>query len=185
MEQPLARYQKFGAKTLAVFMSRYAHVAIMTFIIGGLIIFGLTFVPEEFQNIVSIINYIVIGLGIFVIFVSLLMGWLTYSHYRIEIYNDFLKIVRGVIVVEEIGIPYKRIVEIKVKRTFAEQMIGLANIEITVFREDDKSTPQNEALMVLPALTNEIASEIQHHILGRTNLNETTSEEPISGPDFR
>jgi len=180
MEQPIAQYNKFGGKTLYVFIAKYANLIFGSIVLTGLIVYGLKFLPESIQHLVSPINYSVIGLGTLIILGAVLAGWLEYSHYRIEIYNDFLKIMRGVFVIEEIGIPYKRIVEIKIHRTLAEQMMGLANIQIAIFREDDKTTSGNDSIIMLPALTDAIANQIQHSILERANINETAIEAPSS-----
>lgn len=180
MEQPIAKYQKFGAATLYIFIAKYIKVILITLILTGLVIYGLTFLPTNLQNIASPVTYGVVGLSSLIVFIYLLIGYLEYSHYRIEIYKDFLKIIRGVIVVEEVGIPYKRIVEIKIYHSLSEKMIGLTNIRITVFREDDKATRENESLVILPALTNAIATEIQHGILERTNIGEMAAEEPVA-----
>ena len=179
MNEPIKRYNKLGGRTFYVFAAKYANIILATIILSGLIIYGLNFLPEDLQSFTAPISYGVIGFGLAIILMAMISAWLAYSHYRIEIYNDFLKITRGVFVIEEVGVPYKRIVEIKVHRSLAEHMIGLANIRIVVFREDDKRTPQNESIIILPALTNAIATDIQHNILERTNIHDITAEEPV------
>ena len=167
MEQPIKTYSPLGGKTFALLVMKRATAVIILapFLIA---IFALkTFIPDQF---IDFANWVIMaGILIIIIFIgfAILAARLEYGHYAIIIDKDDFKVRRGVISEEEIGIPYRRIKEVVIKRGLSEEIWGVSKIVITILGEEEGQSFSKESVTTLPFIDKKIASEIQDQIIER------------------
>jgi uncharacterized membrane protein YdbT with pleckstrin-like domain len=85
---------------------------------------------------------------------------------------DNIKISRGLIAEEEIGIPFRRIKEVNFVRSLTDQMLGVSNVVLIVLGEDDGGPLSQESKIILPSLDVRIAKQIQDIILNKAEVEE-------------
>ena len=171
MEQHIKKYHPLGPKTLFMFIFIRSSILVLMvplFIVG---VFLLDYVPLEYEEIAikifSVYSIVLIFAVVFVFF----FGWLQYFRYWIFIDDRDLKISRGLIAIEQIGIPFRRIQDIKIKRSLIDQIFGISDVVITVFgEEDDATTPHDESVVILPSVSKEIGLEIQDILLKKAQV---------------
>ena len=160
MENTEQHYQKFGKKTLFVLVVK--KCALAAFILLVLIIF-----------IIAGLTTIILPAAIIFIIVSLitfLAGWFEYTHYEIFIGEDGLKIKKGTAKVEETGIPYRYIKEVKIERKLMGQLMGVSSVIITVLGEEEGQPLSKESEIILPSIDKNIAVQIQDEILKKSKV---------------
>ena len=143
--------------------------------IAGLI--GLNYVPLQYIDIAG--NAIIISFVLLLIISALtvFLGWLQYFRYWIFVDDRDLKISRGLIAIEQIGVPYRHIQDVKITRSLTDQIFGVSDIIITVFgsghdeaTQSQKSGDNDDDVVIMPALSKEIAVEIQGMILKKAQI---------------
>jgi len=170
MEEATQTYKPLGQKTLfmLIFKKSYALIFLLALLIFFLV--GLNYVPQDYINIAisAVFGYVtlilVVALAVFFI------GWLQYMRYGIFVNEKDLRVSRGLIAVEEVGIPWRHINDVKIERSLIDQIFGVSDIVITmVDSQEDKST-QREPTIVLPSVEREVALKIQDSILKRAQV---------------
>ncbi len=172
----IKKYHPVGSRTLLVFIFRSTAVTffmVPLFIVG---LFGLSYVPSQYIDIA--VNLITVSFVVllFILSLSVFVGWLQYFRYWIFVDDKDLKISRGLISTEQIGVPYRHIQDVKITRGLIDQIFGVSDIIITVFgsghdegNQSQKSGDDDDIVM-MPALSKEIAVEIQGMILKKAQV---------------
>jgi len=167
----IKRYHPLGGLTLFVLIIRRSLAFLLLVPFLFIVIPFINSVPREFRD--TAIN-VVIGYVIFLVVMlglSIFLGWLEYFRFWIFIDDRDLKIHRGLIATEQVGIPYRRIQDIRIKRSLFSQILGVSDIEISVLgAEDNPLTPEKEHIVILPALEKHIAIEIQNTVLQKAQV---------------
>jgi membrane protein YdbS with pleckstrin-like domain len=166
------QYEKLGYKTLIAFILKKSALIwlILLLIAIASSALGWSFVPDDY---ILITQLVVVGLTVALVIVALiifLLGWLEYRHYKIFITDETIKIFRGLVTEEELGLPFRRVKESNIERNLLDQIFGISNIRLTVLGEDDSNTKNNEDKLFLPALDKNIAQEIQDIILKKAEV---------------
>ncbi len=167
------KFHPLGTKTLAMFiLKRSSILFFMTIIFIGMM-FGINYVPSDYMDIA--LNGMMIYAVAFIIAVVLVffVGWLRYWRYWIFIDEKDLKIASGFISTEEIGIPYRRIKDIKIERSFLDQILGLGNVIIKVLGSQEQQEDE-ESTMILPSVEQSIALHIQDVVLKRAQVEQVS-----------
>ena len=94
-----------------------------------------------------------------------------YVRYSITLTTDDLKITRGLINEEEIGIPYRRIKDARIECDVADQILGTSDVVINL-SDTDGASAGDKSVIVLPAIDKDIASHIQSEIVRRAEIEE-------------
>lgn len=188
LQNSIKKYSPVGSQTLWVFIFRRGAVLLLLaplFIVG---LFGLNYVPAEYINLA--VN---LTIGCFVVLLIILAsaifaGWLQYSRYWIFVGDKDLKMAKGFIAIEQIGVPYKHIQDVKIQRSLTDQIFGVSDVIITVFGSGHDepgqlapSDAEEDDTIIMPALSKEIAVEIQDAILRRAQVDHihVTNEQKI------
>lgn len=176
LETTIQRYYPLGNKTLLMLIihrSAFVFVLLIVLIVG---LFGLQYVPAEY---IDLALYIFIGYLMMLVVFSLIgvfLGWLEYSRYEIVLGDKNLKMQRGLISVEQVGIPYRYIQDIKVERSLLDQIIGVSELMVTTAGIEQqeihpgKGAGGNIHRIILPAIENRIARQIQEIVLNRAQI---------------
>ena len=171
MEQPITSYYPLGNKTFLMFIFQKSLAAILLFLLLLVGIFFLAYVPAQYVDM-AVNGIFVYGVFVLVVcFATLLAGWLHCSRYGIFIYENDITVKRGFFAVEELGIPYRRIKDVKIERSLSDQMFGLSNIIITMLdAQTGQSGKEEDSNVILPALDKQIALDIQDVILKKSQV---------------
>jgi uncharacterized membrane protein YdbT with pleckstrin-like domain len=172
MDESIKKYYPMGSKTLFMFIASKSLVVIVLLIILILAPFFINYIPVGYENVFA--NGVAIYAGFVVIFaaVTFFIGWLRYIRYAISIEEKDVKIRRGLFSVEEIGVPYRRIKDVRVERSLTDQMFGLSNLVVTVLGLEENVSSEKESVIILPSLPVNIAQEIQESILKKSEVEE-------------
>lgn len=172
MEENIKRYHPLGGKTLFILILKRSPIFFLLFLIFIIAFFGLGYVPNLYLDTAINVVMGILLLTLLVLALVMGIGWLEYYRYWIFIDDKDLKLARGLITTEQIGIPYRRIQDVKIKRTLLDQLLGMSEIIITVLDADPNESFKNDPNIILPALDQNIASEIQSIILKRAQVEE-------------
>ena len=172
MNNPTAQYQHLGGRTWLWLLFKRSPLAILSFIILILAFVFSSFVPTTYNFYSDIAFLILLAIFILADLLALLLSWLEYSHYKILLDEESIKVSRGLISEEEVGVPLKRIKEANIERSLFEQMFGVGRLVLTILGEDDK-----EDSLVLPAIKKDLAMSIQNIVLKRAEVEEFDMED--------
>lgn len=162
-------YYPMGNKTLTVMLVKKS---LAVFLFVPALVAGIFFIGVLPPNLVEPAGGIVGLYGLFLIFAfiaGILFSWVEYKRYGIFIHDKALSVQRGFLSIETVGIPYRRIKDVKIRRSVLDQFLSVSDIVITVL---DADTPQAEAqyTLVLPAIHNMLALDIQDSLLKRAQV---------------
>jgi|SRR3989338_4395000 len=168
--QNIKTYYPLGRKTLfmIIFKKSLVLVLMIFFLFFG--VFAFEFIPPAYYDVAinMMFGYFVL---IIISFISVfLLGWLEYFRYKILIDERNLKMERGLISTEQIGVPYRRIQDIKIKRTLIDQIFGVSNIIINVLDSDKNESFEQDESIILPCLDKDIALEIQDIVIKKAQV---------------
>ena len=136
MKENTEIYKRLGLKTLVIFV--FQKSGILFLCVGAIVIsiVLLQIVPPEYALLLNkimggiIVASVMIFAGIFSV------AYATYLRYSIELTTDVLKIKRGFINEEEIGIPYRRIKDVKIERDVVDQLLGFVDLVFGVSHDE-------------------------------------------------
>lgn len=115
-------------------------------------------------------SLIVVGVGILLLFISILVGWLDYYRYAIELGSDSISITRGILSVKEVVVPYKRIQNVLLDRGIFDQIIGTSQLRFSIAHaEGEQPTELTRLPIILPALKYDLAEQLQSELMRRAN----------------
>lgn len=166
-------YRNLGTQTLLMMLFKRS-TPLLLFLPGLVFLFFLVnYVPIGYINVWSdvVIGYVLVFALVIVIVVA--FGCLEYARYGISMGEKSLRVRRGLISVEELGLPYRRIKDVNIRRSLIDQIFGMSDVVITVLDMDDTNNTKNhESTMILPSLRERMALEIQDTILRRAQVEE-------------
>ena len=165
-------YKRLGPKTLAIFVLQKSGVLFLC--IGAIVVsvILLQVAPPEYAVFLNKIIGGIVAASI-VIFAGIFsVAYGAYVRYSITLGTDNIKITRGLINEEEIGIPYRRIKDARIERDVADQLLGTSDVIINMSGMDEGGSGSGESVIVLPAIDKDIASHIQDEIVKRAEVEE-------------
>lgn len=163
-------YAKLGGKTLFILIfKRSAFILLPIILLIGTIASRL-FIPIDYAGYANLGTIIAVIILIIVILSVLLTGWLEYTRYKIFIDGESIKINRGIISEEQIGIPFRRIKEAAIERGIIDQLLGISKLVLTVLGEEEGEDSLQKSKIILPALDKNIAIAIQDVVLKRAQV---------------
>ena len=170
MENSTRKYQKFGQRTLVMLILGKSLPAALTFLI--LIIFSAApgFFPDGYSAISSLILLVIASILALTLLLALAGGWLEYRNYAIFFDENNFKIRRGALSVEEIGVPYRHVREVRIKRSVADQLAGVSKVIISKIQDEDSRLTAEEQEIVLSSIDQATAVQIQDAILKKTEI---------------
>lgn len=160
-----------GGKTLALLILERAWVLAAAALGVIILAFAPALVPADFQPTLRMAGYVLLAAGLLAAVAGAAIGWLEYRHYRVQVNPSNLAITRGIITEENIGIPYRRIREIKVRREIYDLVFGVSTLIVTIVGEEGEPGRQ----IALPALDKRLAVDMQHAILNRAQVENEVS----------
>lgn len=168
MEETKKTYKPLGLKTLFMMILKRSFIILVFF--AGLIIYPslLDYLPAKYFNIgVSLFSEYIV-LFIIIIVSVFFLGWLEYFRYGIFLDEKNIKISRGLFSTEQIGIPYRRIQDMRISRSLVDQFIGISNIVVSIVAEENEKTSSDS--IILPSLDKKIAEELHDIVLRRAQV---------------
>ena len=114
-------------------------------------------------------NVLYSDLQISQILLTLFLGWLRYIRYGVFIDDKDFKVDRGLFSIEHIGIPYRRIQDVKIQRSLIDQFFGVSNIVITILGSDETPGSHKDSI-ILPSIDKNIALHIQDIVLKKAQV---------------
>ncbi len=169
MEENIQKYRPLGNKTLFMLIFKKSPIMVLLVPILFFGLFFLNYVPLNYINIAAVIIIAYLMLLLIILGIIFFIGWLQYFRYAIFLGDKDLKIVRGLIATEQIGIPYRYIKDIKIERSLIDQIFGVSDIIITVLGSDENKM-NDESTTILPSLSKEIALQIQDIVLKKAQV---------------
>jgi uncharacterized membrane protein YdbT with pleckstrin-like domain len=172
MADEIIKYAPLGGKTLFVFIFKGLAIPFLLLVVLLAAIIAKPFVPFNYAGYASLA---ILAATVFFLIVTafvFLVGWLQYIRYKIIIDGESIKISRGILTEEQIGIPFRRVKDAAIERSLVDQLIGISNITLTVLGVEDGNAFSNETKISLPALDKKIALDIQDVILKRAEVEE-------------
>lgn len=169
IEETIIKYQPLGRKTLFMLIFKKSVVLVMLFPLLPFGIYILNRVSAEYFNLAVNLFFGYFVFCLLVLFVIFATGYLQYFRYGIFIDDKSLKIQRGLISVEELGIPYRRIKDVRIERTLIDQIFEVSDIIVTVL-DADTIQEAEESIIILPSIEREIALKIQDSILKKAQV---------------
>ena len=176
METTIQRYYPLGNKNLIALVIKRCFFAVILIIVLIIGLFLLQYVSTEYINIAL---YVFIGYLMILVVLSLIgifLGWLEYWRYEIILGDKNFKMQRGLISVEQVGIPYRYIQDIKIERSLLDQILGVSELMVpTSGLEQQEIHPgevsgKNNHRIILPAIESKIARQIQEIVLNRAQI---------------
>lgn len=165
-------YKRLGPKTLVIFVLQKIGILFL-FAIAIVVAFFLTSIaPSEYTSLLYMITGGIVAAGVVVGGMIVLVAYITYARYSIVLTPDNLQITRGFINEEEIGIPYRRIKDVRIERNIADQFIGTSDILINTTGADEDGPHGNTSLIILPSIEKNLAAHIQSEIVKRAEIEE-------------
>ncbi len=170
MEENIKKYHLFGTRTLFMFILQKSGIFFLFLLVLFVSLFLLSYVPSDYID--TAVNIILIySLIVLVVLAAVFsVAWLQYSRYWIFVDDKDLKIARGLISTEQIGIPYRHIQDIKIERSLTGQMFGVSDIIITVSGSEGEQQAEKESTIILPFLPKEVALQIQDIVLKKAQV---------------
>ncbi len=168
MEEIVKQYKPVGLKTLFMMVLRRSFVVLVMLLLFGVATFYINYLPPRYLDIALQISSVYLMMMIIIAAGVLFLGWLEYTRYGILLDEKDMKILRGLFSTEQIGIPYRRIQDIRITRTIIDQLIGVSNIIISIAPEENKDADQD--VIILPSLDKNIALDIQSIVLKRAQV---------------
>lgn len=164
-------FKRLGWKTFMLFVVQKAGLFFATLLLIVALLIGSQLIPAQYSaNLTNAYPYLFLALIVFFA-TSLLLGWLKYIHYSMALSDDDIKITTGLITEEEVGVPYRRIKEVKIERDLVDEVLGLSDIVIIVQGEED-ITSGTMGHVLLPHIDKNIAIQIQNKLLGKAEIEE-------------
>lgn len=158
---------------MLIFKRAVVLVLLLPFLFFGL--FMLDRVPLDYLDVAVNILFAYVAFLVVAFIVTILVGWLEYYRYSISISEKNLNVARGLIATEQIGIPYRRIQDIRIKRSMVEQIFGVSEVVISIVGSDGDDSTQHDTI-ILPALAKEVALEIHANILKRAQVEQISMQ---------
>ena len=176
METTIQRYYPLGTRTLTTLIIKRCLFVIILLIILFIGLFALQYVSKENIEVAlyAFLGYLMILLILTVL--GVFIGWLEYSRYEIVLSDKSLKMQRGLISVEQVGIPYRYIQDIKIERSLLDQIIGVSELMVTTAGSEQQEIHPGEGSagnmqrIILPAIERNIARQIQEIVLDRAQI---------------
>jgi uncharacterized membrane protein YdbT with pleckstrin-like domain len=170
MEENIQKYHPLGNKTLFMFIFKNSGIVFLLLLILLIGMALLDYMPSDFINIATNMLLTLSLLLLVVLVIVLLASWLQYIRYWIFIDDKGLKIARGLIATEQIGIPYRHIQDIKIERSLASQIFGVSDISITILDSEENEFENKENTIVLPSIEKQIALKIQDIVVKKAQV---------------
>lgn len=176
VHEVVKKYYPLGPRTLLIFILDRSFAAVIVAALLLVSLFGIGFVPLEFRNAAIGLSLLLLALLILFVMGAFFLGWLQYYRYSIFIDEKDFKMERGLISTEAIGVPFRRIQDIKIARSFIDQIFGVSDIVITILGSQGEDQPEQESEIILPAVAHEIALEIQDIVLKKAQVEQISVE---------
>lgn len=176
MENQAILPEKLGGKTLIIFFISRCPLLVFFLLLLAAAIFAKPYVPDNYSQ------YAVIGVSaltavlIVAVFLVLLISWMQYIRYQIFITPDSIKINRGILSEEQIGIPFRRLQDATIKRGIFYQLIGASSLVLNILGEEGSTPLSKESRIILPALDAKLALKIQDAILKKAEVEEMSMQ---------
>ncbi len=174
VQENIQRYHPLGNRTLfmLIFEKSGTFFAFLLLLIIGVVL--LNFLPSQYVETAINLLLMMLALVLLLGLATFGIGWLQYYRYWIFVDDKDLKIARGLIATEQIGIPYRHIQDAKIERSLVDQLFGVSDIIITTLDVGESGeSPQaakTQDTIILPALSKEIALQIQDIVLKKAQV---------------
>lgn len=160
---------KLGAMTLWIMIFRRLGLFAIVLLFSVIMWFASISAPPQFGAVLlGFVPYLFL-ISLVLLMGAFLVGYAAYSHYGIVIGEGDVRITRGIVTEEEIGIPFRRIKEVAIKRDPFDQMIGSSTVIVTVLGEAEDMAKEH-SIIILPSLARSKAAEIQSALLKYANV---------------
>jgi len=178
MEEQAEVYKPLGIKTLTLFILQ--KIPILGFFLAAAMICRVMLrVMPMYAGMLYWIMAVIIGGGFVTAGIIFTAAYIMYTRYGITLAPDNLKITRGFINEEEIGIPYRRVKDARIERDVIDQLVGTSDILINTADADDGGRDVRASFIVLPAIEKNLAAHIQSEMVKRAQVEEIRVEPSV------
>ena len=169
MEENIQKYHPLGSKTLIMLIFERSYILFILVPILVISLFALTYVPSAYIEIAIGVFFAYLAILMLVVLLVFFLGWLEYYRYWIFVSDKDIKVQRGLFATEEVGIPFRRIKDVKIERSIINQILGVSDIVITTLGFEAGDSHEEDEV-VLPAVDKKIAIDIQSTILKKAQV---------------
>lgn len=169
-ENNVITYYPLGQKTLFMLILRKSGVLLLTFFGLFVGLFLLSYIPPDYFNIAIIVIFIYVAFLFVILLGTFFLGWLEYFRYKVTIGGKDLKIKKGLIATEEVGVPFRRIRDVKIRRSLLDQIVGVSDVAVILSDFEEQDISSGESIVFLPSLEKNIAIQIQDNILKKSQV---------------
>lgn len=163
-------YDKLGSKTLLVFLLRRSSALFVFIFMFITFLIVQHWAPDIIVGMLPVITLGLLIVGVIIFVFTLLFALLEYSRLSISLTEDDIKITRGLVTVEEIGVPYRRIKAINIERDVLDQMLGMSRVSVTVLGEEEGVARTEQSSIILPPINKDLAAHIRDEVLKKAEV---------------
>jgi uncharacterized membrane protein YdbT with pleckstrin-like domain len=172
MENQAIIPERLGGITFFIFFLKRCPFLIIIILFLAAAIFGKTYIPLEYAQYGDLAVSVLTAIFFIFIFIILFIAWLEFIRYKIYITPESIKINRGILSEEQIGIPFRHIQDATIKRGIFYQLIGVSALVLNVSGDEGAQAVSRETKIILPALNKKLALKIQDEILKKAEVEE-------------
>jgi uncharacterized membrane protein YdbT with pleckstrin-like domain len=170
MDNLTGRWDHLGGRTLFIFILERAGIPVLLLLLLIAGTWAGHYIPAAYSGYVGLGFSILLAIFAFATLLFFFIGWLDYQRYKIVLDEDSVKISRGILSERTTGVPFRQIKQASIERGVIDQLLGVSKLILTFVGEDDPDTLSDESKITLPALSKEIAEQIQDVILKRSEV---------------
>src|ERR1035437_5602971 len=188
-------YYRLGHTTLYYLLFKYGFPSIILFflelILLGAAAGGNNLPPfsEWVSSYVTFAQVIRAAAGIVPVLILLsvafvmVMAYGYYWSFRYKLDDNDLAFEKGLIGRQEISIPFRQIQNVDIEQSFIYRIFNLADLVIlTAGHEDPDHIMKDESEIIMPAINDKEARQLQHYLLDRANVQKAVNVSPSSEP---
>jgi uncharacterized membrane protein YdbT with pleckstrin-like domain len=176
----LREFNRLGHKTFFLFIWKRSWAIILILLAGAVILTFASDIPADYILFANLAMVVLFVLLVITTMITILFAWLEYIHYKIILSADDITISRGFISEEEVGVPFRRIKEVKFERNLMDQILGVSNVILIVLGDEENSSLSSESKITLPSLDSRIAKQIQGIVLNKAEVEEIDMAPSVS-----
>ena len=172
-QQSGLHYDRLGGRTLLVLIFRELNIFVL-YVLIVIVVYALIFFLAPFNILLDALSFLMpaISVGVIIFAINYFTALIKYRRYSISAGDDGLRVTQGFVSAEEVGLPYRKIKDIKIERGLSEQLWGVSNIIITMLGENEGEQFSAESEVILPAVGKDIAQKLQEYVLDQADVEE-------------
>ncbi|MCX6712800.1 MAG: PH domain-containing protein [Candidatus Vogelbacteria bacterium] len=168
MPNDLIEYPSLGPRTFVMLLLRWSAGVILSAVVLFIAVTGLYYYlgenyPAMWQRALGMGAVIFTG----IVLLTIMIAWLEYRHYSINLTETSLEVRRGVLSVIVNGVAYRRIRDLVTTRSLIERIMGVSTLCINLIGDAEEATPAYKPTLILPSLDRRTADRLHSELAAR------------------